>query len=315
MQTSSDNNDWHVWELLKDHCSKNSWDQWNDAQTEVGEAETQPDDDDDFVWELLRGDYDCTDKFDEEDDATTAGFSSEEQEDSETPVADAEDGEEEDEEDEEIPECFSSPPLVRSHMATYTHLCSLSINPDFDLGLLTRLFESTGIHVEGPLPFALGQHFNAEPMEVACGLRLILRCFVLLHEAKLDSKAVREVPFEDIEVVAAHASAYFETYRAAHSTSAGKPAFGILQFSRTLAIMLFMASSYIIDGSKNLNWWHAYAFYGHRALNELSDDVWTLFDALKFNLRIEPEELETRLAFLRGSDALPANLGLIQSLL
>jgi len=55
---------WAVWELLKGHCESD--DTWEDARTDAGrtdiifEGEVDDFDDDDYIWELLRDDIECS---------------------------------------------------------------------------------------------------------------------------------------------------------------------------------------------------------------------------------------------------------------
>lgn len=170
----------------------------------------------------------------------------------------------------------------------------------FDLRLATRLVEIMGVKVRLSLAHALGERFGAKPREVDRAVRLLFRCFRLLHRCGY--------PREDIEVMVASASAYMRDVMKGMDQD-GQPQMGLAETVHILCVLIYVAHSYCEDQNCPLHVWHQYLFRRYCTLRTLNAAVVGLLGRLKFRLRVEEEDLDARLTFLREGGEVPTSAG------
>jgi len=161
---------------------------------------------------------------------------------------------------------------------------------DEDLLFLTRLVNLMGVEVDGPLAQALECHFGARPREAEKAVKLLLRCFKMLHASGYSRS--------DVEVVGALASSYFETL-AATMQSSGQPEMKLRELVHVVCVLMYIAHSYAEDETIPLRLWHRYLFREYCSLQILNAAVMGLLERLNYSLRVDAAELWDRLTFLR----------------
>jgi hypothetical protein len=118
--------------------------------------------------------------------------------------------------------------------------------------------------------------------------KLLLRTLKFLRACDFSS--------EDICSVLAHASAYFEdTYKLCGVTM--DPS----EVGNVLALLIFVAHSYVQDETCRLHVWHKYLFRKYCTLHMLNSAVLRLLEIRNYMLRLEDENLATRYASLLRS--------------
>lgn len=119
--------------------------------------------------------------------------------------------------------------------------------------------------------------------------------------AQLVAKAIRllvkcRYPWEDIEAIAALASAYLERL-----INTSLKSMELLEMANVLTLSLYMAHTYAEDEHCPLIHWHRNLFRRYCDLSTLKSAMIAVFRKLDFKLRVDEPELERRIAVLRGS--------------
>jgi hypothetical protein len=102
---------------------------------------------------------------------------------------------------------------------------------------------------------------------------------------------------EDICSILAHASAYFvDVYEKCGDGMDAN------EVGNVLALLMFLAHSYVLDETCRLKTWHKYLFTQYCSLDMLSSAVMRLMEVRNYLLRLEDEDLKQRYtALLRAS--------------
>jgi len=163
----------------------------------------------------------------------------------------------------------------------------------FDLRLAAKLFELMGVRMGLSLTVALGERFNAKPAEVERAVRLLLRCFRMLHLCGYDR--------QDVEVIVAHASAYIRIL-ANEMKREGQPEMELTELANVLCVLMYIAHSYTQDQNCPLHIWHKFLFRQYCTVKTLNSAAMGLLERLNYSLRVKPQELRARLSFLQAGD-------------
>jgi hypothetical protein len=103
---------------------------------------------------------------------------------------------------------------------------------------------------------------------------------------------------EDICSVLAHASSYFvDTYE-----KCGE-AMDLNEIGNVLALLTFLAHSYVLDETCRLKIWHKYLFTKYCSLGMLSSAVMRLMEIRNYRLRLDDEDLKQRYTALVRTSA------------
>lgn len=141
----------------------------------------------------------------------------------------------------------------------------------------------------------------AQVQDISCeSTKLLFRTVKMLRACDFST--------EDICSILAHASAYFvEVYK---SCGDGMDA---NEVGNVLALLIFLAHSYVLDETCRLKVWHKYLFSKYCSLEMLSSAVMRLMEVLGYLLRVADEDLKQRYTSLLRASAprhLPPRVGL-----
>lgn len=142
----------------------------------------------------------------------------------------------------------------------------------------------------------------AKVQDISCeSTKLLLRTVKMLRACDFSN--------EDICSVLAHASAYFVDVWASCGDGMDTNEIG-----NVLALLIFLAHSYVLDETCRLKVWHKYLFFKYCSLEMLSSAVMRLMEVLKYLLRVPDEDLKQRYTSLLRASAtrhpLPRVVGL-----
>lgn len=162
-------------------------------------------------------------------------------------------------------------------------------DPQFDIPLMERLTEAVLANADCPA----AEHLRSTESTEACQALLpILRCLRLLHLCGF--------VHSDVEVVVAHTMVYIEECLPQLLGCSNK-VMELQELSHIVCVLLFLAHSYASDKNCPLRIWQKHAFVHYCGIQTLNAAVLRLMELLGYVLRVEPEDLEVRLSYIRGT--------------
>merc|ERR1719265_2341977 len=115
--------------------------------------------------------------------------------------------------------------------------------------------------------------------------KLVLRTLRMLH--------LCQYPAEDIWIIMAHASAYFETIFEACGSRMDKS-----EATNIFVPLVFVSHSYVEDETCPLKVWHKHLIRNYCSLKTLNAAVLRLLELRGYILRLDDMDLNERLAYL-----------------